>query len=369
MDRYMNKTDDVHDSGEPPILPLHEVIGRGRLEEIIGALRDLSIGVIGDLGLDAYWYADMTRSFLSRETPRYPRPVVRESYTPGAGANVAANLKALGVGRVSVLSVLGDDWRGRILIELLHARGIDTDSLIIAPKRHTTTFIKPILLGYDSEQEDARIDFENAEPPTVKIEHELQERVSHSVPETDGFIVTDQLEVNGVVTANIRHALCKAASSETDTRFVVDSRCNIGEFHDMILKPNWTEAVAAVYPEKDARNCSNRELADAGITLSVRNNRPVFVTLSGNGVLVCDGPKAVQLPAARVRSPLDPVGAGDTFISALIAALVAGADPMEAGALASLAAGVSVEKLKETGQASPTEILEKYDFTKSGCNE
>ena len=39
---------------------------------------------------------------------------------------------------------------------------------------------------------------------------------------------------------------------------------------------------------------------------------------------------------------LDPVGAGDSFISALAASLAAGATACEAGAVANLAAGVNV---------------------------
>ena len=89
---------------------LHE-ISAPRLRELLLGLSDRTIGIVGDLGLDAYWYADMTISVISRETPLFPRPVIREAYSPGAGANVAHNLSDLGVGRVVALSVLGDDWR------------------------------------------------------------------------------------------------------------------------------------------------------------------------------------------------------------------------------------------------------------------
>ena len=70
---------------------------RARLETILEQIHHRRVGVVGDFVLDGYWYADMTRSHLSRETPHFPRPVVRESYGPGAGANVAQNLRALGV--------------------------------------------------------------------------------------------------------------------------------------------------------------------------------------------------------------------------------------------------------------------------------
>ena len=72
-------------------------------------------GCCGDFVLDGYWYADMTRAQLSRETPLYNRPVVAETYSPGGAANVAWNLADLGVGEVHAISVLGKDWRGSLL--------------------------------------------------------------------------------------------------------------------------------------------------------------------------------------------------------------------------------------------------------------
>jgi bifunctional ADP-heptose synthase (sugar kinase/adenylyltransferase) len=95
------------------------ILSRERLQALLAGCARLKIGVIGDLALDAYWHADMTRAFLSRETPRFPRPIVREVFSGGAGANVANNLARLGVGEVRVFSVLGEDWRGGILSDVL----------------------------------------------------------------------------------------------------------------------------------------------------------------------------------------------------------------------------------------------------------
>jgi len=47
---------------------------RSRLLEILSSLKSLNVAVVGDFALDVYWYADMTRSELSRETPHYTRP-------------------------------------------------------------------------------------------------------------------------------------------------------------------------------------------------------------------------------------------------------------------------------------------------------
>jgi rfaE bifunctional protein kinase chain/domain len=339
-----------------------EFLSRERLEWILGLCAGQRIGVIGDLGLDAYWYADMTRSFLSRETPLFARPVVREAYSPGAGANVADNLQALGVGQVVVFSVLGDDWRGEILRQELTKRGIVVERLIASPQRSTTTFIKPILMGYDSQQEDARLDFENAEPLAPELESALIDCVTEHLPELDALLVADQLDVNGTITARVRAALNRLATDRPDRLFVADSRQRIGLFQSMVLKPNWVEAVAALHPDRDPRTVSRDELAQIGTTLSQRVGRPSFVTLSEDGVLVCAQGEARRVPIPPLRPPLDPVGAGDAFISALAAALAVGATPWEAGAVANLAAAVTVEKLNQTGTASPQEVLARYEL-------
>ena len=75
---------------------MDEFLPRPRLEEILARIRSLRTGVVGDFTLDGYWFADMTRSILSREAPLFPRPVVGEQYSCGGAANVAWNLAALG---------------------------------------------------------------------------------------------------------------------------------------------------------------------------------------------------------------------------------------------------------------------------------
>jgi rfaE bifunctional protein kinase chain/domain len=341
---------------------LLQQLSKERLDEILSRLPECTVGVVGDLGLDAYWYADMTRSFLSRETPLFARPVVREAYSPGAGANVADNLKALGVGRVAVFSVLGDDWRGATLQQEMSLRGIVVEPLIISSQRSTTTFIKPILMGYDSQQEDARIDFENTDPLAPELEDALVERVTRQVTDLDALLVADQLDLNGVITERVREALNELAEQHADKVFVVDSRQRIGMFRHMCLKPNWVEAAAAVFPDRDPRAIPRDELVQIGHTLGERTGRPTFVTLSENGVIVFADAEHRHIPIPPVRPPLDPVGAGDSFISALAATLAAGGTPWEAGAMANLAAGVTVEKLNETGTASPAEVRARYDL-------
>src|SRR5919205_4133974 len=77
-----------------------------RATEILQAVRDRYIVVLGDIMLDEFVWGDVTRI-----SPEAPVPVVdvrRESVHLGGAANVLANLMALGA-RASVVGVVGDD--------------------------------------------------------------------------------------------------------------------------------------------------------------------------------------------------------------------------------------------------------------------
>jgi sugar/nucleoside kinase (ribokinase family) len=66
---------------------------------------------------------------------------------------------------------------------------------------------------------------------------------------------------------------------------------------------------------------------------------------------------AVEIPGILNLGRTDPVGAGDTFLSGLGAALAVNAAPEEAAQLGNFAAAVVVTKIRRTGAASPAEIL------------
>src|SRR5882762_4174837 len=85
---------------------------RQRAEELIRAMRDRKIVVLGDVMLDEFVWGDVTRI-----SPEAPVPVVdvrRESVHLGGAANVLANLVALGT-KACVIGVIGKDIAGERL--------------------------------------------------------------------------------------------------------------------------------------------------------------------------------------------------------------------------------------------------------------
>jgi rfaE bifunctional protein kinase chain/domain len=343
-------------------------LSRARLEEILASLPSRRVGIIGDFTLDAYWYADMVRAELSREVPLYNRPVVRETYSPGGAANVAWNVASLGVGEPYALTLMGDDWRGDLLRGLLRREGVCLDHALLRPERITPCYAKVLLTAHALQQEDARLDFFNSGRPGPEAEAELVASLKALAPQLDALIVNDQL-ADGLITPRVHQTLVDLAAAHSQMAFVVDSRSRIDRFPGMTLKPNDLEAASALFPGEPPDAIPRDRLLEATGRWQREQGRPIYITIGSEGCLVFSGGEAVHVAGVALQQPVDPVGAGDTFISALAACLAAGASPVEAGQVAVLASAVSVCKLHVTGTASPAEILEMHARLNTGTIE
>ena len=337
---------------------------RERLIEILHACSSLRVGVVGDFNLDAYWHADMTRSTLSRETPLFPRPVFSEKYSGGGAANVAWNLAALGVREVQAFTVLGRDWRGDLLARFLEKVGVKTDAVLWCEDWKTPLYGKVILNGYNTEQEDARIDFVNDHPLPVEVENDLFANIEAALPGLDALIIADYQAI-GVLSNNLRSALNRLAKTNPAVCFVADSRDHIASFTQMVIKPNEVEASRMLFPEQPLTLFSLEELQTAGLRLNQATRKPIIITLGERGCLLLDQAAVQSIPAVEVGLPSDPVGAGDTFLAILASCMAAGSASSEACMAATLAAAVTVRQLRVTGTASQAQILAQYDQTQA----
>jgi len=340
-------------------------MNRSRLQTLLDAFPSKRIGIIGDFCVDVYWHADMTRSLLSRETPHFPRPIVAEKFSGGAAGNVAWNLREIGIGSVLPITIFGDDWRGRELSRVLDGLGVDLRSIVTAPGRVTPAFAKPILHGFHAEQEDARLDFENATPAPRELEDQVLANLAEAMPTLDALLVANQIN-NSLITERVRKGILHLAAKHPKVVAIADSRNEIGKFRGVILKPNEIEAARVFRPDIAPADISDDVIRDCGRRLSQRAGKPVFLTVGERGAFVFDGRRCDHVQGVKVEPPIDIVGAGDTFISALGAALASGASNVEAAELACLAASITVKKIGVTGAASPKELMDRFDgFPKS----
>lgn len=331
----------------------------GELKNIIEKIKNLKLGVIGDGCIDIYWEADMTLSELSRETPHHPLPVVGERISLGGGTNVAANMKALGAGFVTVLTFIGEDWRGEQLIKLLKTTGIDTGNIITSSTRITPAYCKPMRRGIsDMVYEDPRLDFENYTPLSEEDEEMVLKQLDVMINQVDVVAVCDQF-LNGIITVKIRKRLEEI--SNMGKIVVVDSRSRINLYKNVIIKPNEVECIRAVYPDLETRKASDEDIYNAAMKLNELVGRPLVVTYGSKGSLWVENNKIIRAFSKAAEPPVDIVGAGDTFMSAFCSAYGAGTSGDKSIAFANIASGIVVKKIRTTGTAKPEEILQKFE--------
>ena len=217
-----------------------------------------------------------------------------------------------------------------------------------------------ILTAHDlPPQEDSRLDFINPAPLPAGPVDELLARLEAALPDLKALIVADY-QPNGIFADRSRSALNRLAAAHPGVHFVVDSRDAIGSFQGMALKPNETEAARHLFPGQPPEAVAPQALEEAARAWQRQVGRPIVITRGARGCMLVAG-EIVHLPAGQVPPPIDPVGAGDTFLAALAAGLGAGAQPWEACAVANLAAAVTIQQLRVTGTASPAQILGQFD--------
>jgi rfaE bifunctional protein kinase chain/domain len=306
--------------------------------------------VVGDICLDRWCHYDPSLADISRETGIPRVAVVSTEVTPGGGGTVANNLAALGAGRVAVLGVVGRDGFGYELEGALAARGISAELLVRAD---VPTFTYTKLINCRTGEEDlARVDFINAAPMPEDAERELIARLERASPGYDAVLISDQAETSqgGVVTAAVRDALARLASSHPGTVFWADSRLRADLFRRVIVKGNRAEIEAA----------STRAIGRVDYPAFRKFVEAPFlaITAGGAGATIVGECGTVWSRARNIEKPVDICGAGDSFSAAAALALKATGDPLVAASFGNLAASITIMK-RGTGTASPSEVLER----------
>jgi bifunctional ADP-heptose synthase (sugar kinase/adenylyltransferase)/phosphoglycolate phosphatase-like HAD superfamily hydrolase len=326
---------------------------RELLEKVLADIRGARIGVIGDFCLDAYWILDASLSEISIETGLATRPVRGQRYSLGGAGNVVNNLVAMGVTSVSAFGVIGNDPFGKEMLRILGSLGVNTGGMLVQDHDwDTPVYIKPVEGG----AEQGRIDFGNANALEPTIGGSLIAALGDSLSRLDLLIINQQL-LRGIQTEDTRRALA-AMGGGARIPFVCDSRTFSDSFTGAIRKLNDREALRLCggvwesgdpVPRPDAERAAN--------TLFERWKTPVFLTRGPRGMLVRDAGGMHEVPGLQILGRIDTVGAGDSALAGIAAALAAGCDSENAARLGNFVAGVTVQKLFITGTATAEEIL------------
>jgi bifunctional ADP-heptose synthase (sugar kinase/adenylyltransferase) len=330
------------------------------IDQILERLPSLTVGVIGDLFLDRYLDIDATLNEPSLETGLTAYQVVRVRAYPGAAGTVINNLAALGVGRICVISVIGDDGEGFELRQALaHMPSVDPAWIISDLERRTPTYTKPMLSRPGQAAEELnRLDIKNRTPTSIPSQHGILAGLAAVWPQVDAMLVLDQVSEPecGVITSRIRERLSELGAAMPKKPLLADSRERVGLFRSMWTKPNETEC---------RRASPASETLEAQVSaLSQQTGRPVFCTCGARGIFLADPidstNQIVNIFCYPVRGPLDVVGAGDSTSAAIACAVTAGATLAQAAAFGNLVASITIQQIGTTGTASPGQVRERW---------
>ena len=305
------------------------------LPEVLAALGAPRIVVIGDLVLDRYLTGAVDR--ISPEAPIQVLRVEREEERLGCAGSVAQMVAVLGA-ETTLVGVVGNDEGARRMARLAEDAGI-TLEVVVESGRRTAVKTRHLARSHSTDQQVLRVDEETIGPVSSSGEARLEEIVRRVVSGADAVIVSDYGK-GGLSDGLLAFVLRKAR--EGGMPVVVDPK---GDDYTRYLgatciTPNRTETQKATgvrVVDLDAAE----EAAQTIVTQSDLDFALITLDREGMYFMSRDG-AGLHLPTTP-REVFDVTGAGDMVVSVLGMALAAAAEPLEAAALANVAAGLEVE--------------------------
>ncbi|MFT5289474.1 MAG: D-beta-D-heptose 7-phosphate kinase/D-beta-D-heptose 1-phosphate adenosyltransferase [Planctomycetota bacterium] len=311
--------------------------------ELLGVLEGMShprVLIVGDLILDRYVSGD-----VSRISPEAPIPVLRARRAEdrlGGAANVAANLRAMEA-EVEVIGLVGEDVRGKRLVELLTGIGVDVSRTITATDRPTTQKTRMM----SGANQMLRIDWEEGHELSPEHEQQTLRALGEGVPKAQAVLLSDYGK--GMLTPAVIARAIELARAAGIPVLVDPKGTDYRRYSGATLvTPNRKEAEQAL----GRRFESLAEVpAGADELMALANLDAAVITLGSDGIFFRDQNGLEGRVPALARQVFDVTGAGDTVISHLTLGLAAGIGLEPSVQLANLAASLVVAR---RGAASVT---------------
>ncbi len=334
---------------------MHEEI----FKQALPKFSKLKIGMLGDFAIDAYWILEDSVGEISVETGKQAFVVRSQRYSLGGAGNILANLAALGIGRIEAFGVMGADLFDRQLAEEFARLGVATGGMISqAENWQTPVWAKPHI----EDEEQRRLDFGFYNRISEQTKKALFKAVEKRLGDLDALIVNQQLP-RPLISEPLIGEVNSLIQRFSDKVIIVDSRDYFDRFQGAILKLDQGSlirkhrGVESLDPEEE--NIGLEESRQALDAMFSGYSRPIILTRGKYGCLVYDQGTCTEIPGVFITGPVDPVGAGDTWLAAVTATLAAGLPITEAAQIGNYAASVTVTRLKQTGTATGEEILER----------
>ena len=236
----------------------------------------------------------------------------------GVARNVAENLARLGV-NVSLLTALGDDATGELILRQAKEVGIDTSQVLTVPGGRTGAYLA--VLDSTGALHVAVDDMAVLDAISPRYLHERRKMIAEAaMVVVDANLAPAALETLFGITFKNGVRVC---ADPTSPLLAARLRPHIGQL--ALTTPNAAEAVAlsglSVDDDEDALRVA-RYLVSLGVGLAV-------ITLGERGMAYATSDESGRFPAIRAET-VDPTGAGDALTAGVIFGLLNDLEPVEA---------------------------------------
>ena len=287
--------------------------------------------VIGDAMLDKYSFGT-----INRISPEAPVPVLKikeEIMKPGGAANVAANVRSLGI-ETNLITNIGKDINGKILTKLIKSQKIN---LILNSLENFKTTVKTRVISQN--QQLIRIDDDSIN--NLKNKNTFTKSTEKLIKNSDAIIISDY---NKGSIRNISN-LINIANKNNKPIFIDPKGDDFSHYKGAFaITPNLKEFVNIV------GYCKNhKEIISKAKSLSKKLSiNYILITLGSDGmILVGKSIPSKHIKATSSKEVFDVTGAGDTVIAVLCSTYISSQkkDMHFASIVANIAAGEVIKKL------------------------
>lgn len=298
--------------------------------------------VIGDILLDNYIFVDSSK--ISMEAPLLIYKYNKETNSLGGASNVCKYLTSFNY-QVDLIGVIGNDYSGNIIIDLLRDNNINTDYIIkddtyktIVKKRYASLDYKQIMRVDDEEiyNNDSRI----------------IDSIMNLNTDYDLIIISDYRK--GVITNKTFNSIVEY-SKKNNIKVICDPKDDQVNYNNLyILKPNQKEI------EKLVKSTNDKDIIDYKIKNNIDN---IVLTLGSNGMKLFDeNNNIINIPSEKVNV-YDVTGAGDCVLGYLAYGVLEKKQIEESAVISNYAASIKVSKFG-------TQLVNKYEvYTKMNNKE
>lgn len=312
------------------------IISIAEVKKYLDIFTTKKVLIVGDVMVDSYMWGKVNR--ISPEAPIPIVSVTGSEYRLGGAANVAININSLGA--VPYLcSIIGDDEKAIIFKQLLASNNLSDLGIICKKDRKTTVKTRII----SSNQHLLRVDDEIDTEIDKQTADELINKVKQICKEKSVDIIIFEDYDKGVLTEYLIKEIIKFSKSENILTSADPKKRNFSSYSEVnLFKPNhseFCEGVKCEIPKNDIKRIKEYSRK----FINKFNVEKFILTLSEQGLLICDKNNCIQYPAI-VRDIADVSGAGDTVISMASLLLCSGAGSEHIAYLSNISGGLVCEK-------------------------